>query len=281
LTHADRRRPDPAPLAPDERIYSTFPLTRWAGDARSRAGLDAAWERAVSLSRTTGTPIPEPPEGGEWAGGGWGGVVLPKRTDWDAYTVELIERPLRSDEIPAETFPSAITRVEGGSITFGVRPDGSIGTTKDSAAVVWRHIRTVVRHPDATAALVWERDDVTIERISIVGLAHDPDPLTSCRILAAAIPLVREFEWQGERRRGRPTLTDEDVRRDLAAALAQCRKQGWKEPTLRQLADWHARPYDPASDQVGVTENALRERMWKHPGPFRELVPWIKRRAKE
>ncbi|MGO9181091.1 MAG: hypothetical protein ACLQBX_11455 [Candidatus Limnocylindrales bacterium] len=272
MTDADRRQPDPAPLAPDERIRDTFPLSRWAELADFYLRIDALYERAADLARQTGTSLPD-----DAVGGGWGGVPLPKGTDWAAYSVELIESTAHPED-----FPFGGWTLEGGERRVEYNPDGSLRELHASGRVAWQHVRTVIRHTDAVAVLQWEWVRGTgIGRISIVGLETDPDPDLSCRVLTRAIPLLRDNEWRGQRPAGRPTLTDEDVRRDLAAALERCREKHWQQPTLRQLADWHPRPFDPASDQFGVTESALRERMRKHPGPFRDLVPWIRQRTKK
>ena len=155
-------------------------------------------------------------------------------------------------------------------------PDGTVHRRESHGARTWRHVRTIITHPDVTARLEWEWDGSTFGRIAIAGLEEDADPGKSCRILLKAVQLLRDYEWRGQAKAGRPELSDDDVRHDLEVALERCRQKGWEHPTVRQLADWHDNRYDPYSDTAGLAERTLRDRMRMHPQPFRELVPWIR-----
>ncbi len=276
------RQSDPAPLAPDEQISDTFPLSRWAKLAELLrwaelaeflAGLDAAYGRAADLAQQSGTRLPD-----DAAGSGWGGFPLPKGIRWDTYSVELIERRAH----PEDSAFGGSWSFEGGEPDDQImedNPDGSLRKLSPSGRVAWQHVRTVIRHPDAIAVLQWEWVRGTpIGRISIVGLETDPDPDLSCRLLTKAIPLLRDYEWQGQRKSGRPPLTDDAVRRDLEDALGRCRKRGVERPSLSQLADAHD---NPGSDTGALSERALRDRMRDHPQPFRELTPWIRTRPRQ
>ena len=158
--------------------------------------LDALYERAADLARQIGTSLPDDP-----AGGGWGGVPLPQSIDWAAYSVELIESTAHPED-----FPSGGWTLEGGEPGDQImefNPDGSLRELRLSGRLAWRHVRTVIRHPDAVAVLQWEWVRGTgVGRISIVGLETDPDPDRSCRLLTKAIPLLRDYEWQGQRKGG-------------------------------------------------------------------------------
>jgi hypothetical protein len=169
--------------------------------------------------------------------------------------------------------------LEGAEEDVEYNPDGSLRSWSMTARRAWRHVRTVIRHPEATGQLQWDWVHSSFGRIGIVGLETDPDPDRSCQILAKAIPLLRDYEWRGERAPGRPALTDADVRRDLEMALQRCRDAGVLHPSLAKLAEEHLTDR-PSSETGSLTEATLRERMRTHPGPFRELVPWVKSRPK-
>jgi hypothetical protein len=208
-------------------------------------------------------------------------MPLPRGVDWGAYTVQLIERLLTGQDF-ADGSPmlgQSLT-LEGVTHEAFIQPDGSLRLRHIPGALIWRHVRTVISHPEVAARLEWQWGGSPVGQIAIVGLEVDPDPERSCRVLVRAIPLLRDYEWRGQAKPGRPELTDEEVRADLQKALARCQKKRQVEPTLRQLADEHDRRFESISDEAGISESALRERMLDHPGPFRELVPWVKSRKK-
>jgi hypothetical protein len=233
---------------PTERVARTFPLSEW-----------------VWLAKT--------------ANDGW---PLPAGVDWDAYTVELIDRMLTDEDnthAPGEIISQHLA-FEGAESKEERAPDGTLISFESRGGRAWRHVRTLIRHPDVTARLRWEWDGTTFGQIAIVGLEEDPDPVKSCRILLKAIQLLRDNEWRGQAKAGRPELSDDDVRHDLEKALDRCQRKGHERPSIRQLADEHDRRYDPYAEIIGISETALRERMRRHPGPFRDVVPWIARRKK-
>ncbi|MFI5260991.1 MAG: hypothetical protein ACHQZR_00385 [Candidatus Limnocylindrales bacterium] len=222
---------------PVERLAGTFPLSRWAA-------LVASWAD---------------------------GMPLPAKTDWDAYVVELVERRTR----PEDEGRSAALTLDDPTENIEYNPDGTLGSLEVTASAAWRHVRTVIRHPDAAARLEWEADGTIPGRVAIVGLEADPNPERSCRVLLRAIPLLRDYDWRGRKKPGRPFLTDTEVRHDLIAALRRCQQQGHHQPSVGQLADAHDRRFDKWSDEVGIAETTLRTRMEDHPAPFRQLTPWL------
>lgn len=233
---------------PIERTARTFPLSEWAGLA-SRLG------------------------------DGW---PLPEGVDWDSYTVELIDRLLTDSDSthgPGDIVPQHVTFEDAVHVEERDE-EGELVSLKVRGGRAWRHVRTVVRHPEVTARLQWEWDGTPFGNIAIAGLEEDPDPARSCRILLKAIQLLRDDEWRGQAKAGRPELTDDDVRRDLEVALERCHKDGKRWPSLSQLADAHDQRYDQVEQIAGLSERALRDRMRKHPGPFHDLVPWIEQRKK-
>jgi hypothetical protein len=234
----------PATDAPDNRFKDRFPLSRWAELARF-------WN--------DGTP-------------------LPLGVDWDSYSVELIWRPVIPEVPQPGSFPSGTFRMEGGESETELNADGSLHSFHRTGRNLQQHVRTVIRHPDTVAHLQWDWDPTPFGRIAIVGLETDPDLQRSWKLLWVAIPLLRDYEWQGKRKAGRPPVTEIEVRRDLKEALARCRAKGRKFPSLTQLAEEH----DNAWSEIGsLSRSALRDRMRQHPEPFRDLVPWIKSRVKE
>lgn len=231
------------PGQPTERIARTFPLSEWA-----------------ALAKLLGD-----------------GAPLPQGVDWEAYTVELVDRLLTDADNthgPGEIVSQHLT-YEGAEDLSEYDEDGELIRLHIRGGRSWRHVRTVIRHPDVPARLQWEWTGKPFGSIAIVGLEDDPDPERSARILLKAIQLLRDDEWRGEAQAGRPELTDDDVRHDLEMALEECRRKGWERPTVRQLAEWHSPRYGSRSETVGISERALRDRMRMHPQPFRELVPWI------
>ncbi len=226
---------------PTTRVAQTFPLSRW-----------------VTLAEF-------------WRDG----MPLPRGVDWDAYTVELIERLLTSEDFSDASMKSSQSLTwEGGTFTRELNPDGTLRHLETRGGRAWRHERTVISHRDVAAQLEWQRGGSPVGQIAIVGLGEDPHPEQSCRVLVKAIPLLRDYEWRGQAEAGRPELTDDEVRRELSEALERCRRNGRHLPSLSQLANEHDARYD-IDDQVGVTVRTLVRRMVEHPDPFRELVPWI------
>jgi hypothetical protein len=212
------------------------------------------------------------------------GMPLPRGVNWDAYTVDLIERLVDADDLGGGLPKSGQGLTwEGGSVTREAEPDGTLRHFEIRGAKGWRHERTLVTHPDVAAWLEWRWDGSPVGQIAIVGLIDDPDPERSCRVLVKAIPLLRDYEWRGQAKPGRPELTDEEVRADLQKALERCQKKRLVRPSLRQLADEHDRRFESEDyeKEAGITESALRERMLHHPGPFRDLVPWVRSRKKQ
>jgi hypothetical protein len=209
------------------------------------------------------------------------GMPLPRGVDWSAYTVQLIERLLTAEDFADDSMMSGQGLTwEGGAITEELNPDGTLRHFEIRGERTWRHVRTVITHPDVAARLEWQWDGRPFGQIAIVGLEVDPDPERSCRVLVRAIPLLRDYEWRGQAKPGRPELTDEEVRADLQQALARCQKMHDPKPSLPRLAAQHERRFESISDEAGISESALRGRMLDHPAPFRELVPWVKSRKK-
>jgi hypothetical protein len=239
---------DEKAIEPTERIARTFPLSEWFIHANEREG-------------------------------GW---PLPAGVDWDAYTVELVDRVLTDDDNvhALGEIPSQHLTIEGSESKEERAQDGRFVSFESRGGRAWRHVRTVSRHPDVTARLRWEWDGSAFGRIAIVGLEEDGDPAKSCRILLKAIQFLRDYEWRGQAKAGRPELTDDDVRHDLEVALEQCRAKGWQHPTVRQLADWHDSRYGATSEMAALSERTLRDRIRNHPKPFRDLTPWIEQRKK-
>ena len=236
------------PIEAVERIARTFPLSDWV---------------AFANIANDGDP-------------------LPKDVDWDTYVVELIERLLTDADNTHERgeIVSQHITFEGAESKEERDEDGNLISLEVRGGRAWRHVRTVIRHPDVTARLEWQWDGTPFGNIAIVGLEQDPDPERSCRILLKAIQLLRDYEWRGRAKAGRPELTDEDVRHDLEVALERCRRKGSQRPTLRQLAEAHERRFDSYAEIEGIDERTLRDRIRKHPKPFKDLAPWIEQRPK-
>jgi len=125
-------------------------------------------------------------------------MPLAQGVNWDAYTVDLIERRLTADDVAGLPTSNQGLTWEGGAVTREVESDGTLRHLEIRGGKVWRHERTLVTHPDVAAWLEWRWDGSPVGQIAIVGLTNDPEPERSCRVLVKAIPLLRAYEWAGK-----------------------------------------------------------------------------------